>query len=134
MRSVRLIPSTCAIPLDPSFMLVVRTWCHVFELSKITGTVLDMKSRSYRESIAQELAAHLKRKLLTSLNKKMHMFVDTAKNSKQKKCTFYNQIFWQFLKCLMFPNSVYVLDIKHYLIYFEAMIQHHKNPKDDILA
>lgn len=65
-------------------MLVVRTWCHVFELSKITGTVLDMKSRSYRESIAQELAAHLKRKLLTSLNKKMHMFVDTAKNSKQK--------------------------------------------------
>jgi len=63
LSSVRLTSFTWATPLEPSFMLVSRTWCHIFELSRITGTVSDMRSTSYRESIAQELAAHLAKEI-----------------------------------------------------------------------
>lgn len=59
LSSTRLIPSTWATPLGPSFILVDSTWYHSFELSKITGMVSDMRSISYKESMAQELAAHL---------------------------------------------------------------------------
>lgn len=59
LSSVRLIPLTCATPLEPNFMLVERTRCHIFVFSKITDTMSDMRSRSYRESISQELPVHL---------------------------------------------------------------------------
>lgn len=59
LRVSLLIPWTLTIPLDPNFMLVVSTRSHIFELSTITGTVSDKRSTSYKESIAQELAAHL---------------------------------------------------------------------------
>lgn len=59
LRSDRLAPATWAMPLLPNFMLNDRASCHVSELSKITGIVLDMRSRSYKESMPQELAAHL---------------------------------------------------------------------------
>ena len=59
MRSTRISPSTWATPLAPNFILVDSIRCHTFELSRITGTVSDIRSISYKESMAQELAAHL---------------------------------------------------------------------------
>lgn len=47
------------MPLDPNFMLVDSTWCHISELSSITGIVSDIRSMSYNESIAHDDASHL---------------------------------------------------------------------------
>lgn len=68
LRSTRLTLSTWATPLAPNFILVVSTWYHSFELSKITGTVSDMRSISYKESMEQDFAAHL-----TSKRKPVHI-------------------------------------------------------------
>ena len=59
LSSTRSTPSTWAEPLAPSFIVVDNTWCHNSELSKITGIFLDIRSKSYKESIAQEVAIHL---------------------------------------------------------------------------
>lgn len=59
LRSARVTPATWATPLEPIFRLVDRICDHISELSRITGTVFDMSFKSYKESIAQELAAHL---------------------------------------------------------------------------
>ena len=59
LSSALLIPCTCDTPPTSNFILLDTISCHVLELSRITGTVLDISSISYRDSIAQELSSHL---------------------------------------------------------------------------
>lgn len=63
-------------------MLVDRTLYHSFELSKITGTVSDISSVSYKESMAQELASHLAHKI--KLKSKSTRPVKHTKHSNEK--------------------------------------------------